>query len=70
MSDGQILDVVHADDAVEGSHLDVVLGLFFCGGSRGGNLVFVHQVNNLLLSKRAVAEEVVEVGLSLALVDR
>ena len=67
MSDGQILDIVHADDTVEAAELDVVFVLLLTVEEVGGEFVLVHEVDYLLARKDIVAKEVVVVLLSFAL---
>jgi hypothetical protein len=63
MSDGQILDIVHADDTVEAAELDVVFVLLLTVEEVGGEFVLVHEVDYLLARKDIVAKEVVVVVL-------
>ena len=68
MSDGQIFDIVHADDTVKRTQPDIVLVLFLGAADVDRYFIFVHEIDHLGARKRIAKEVVVEVQLSFTLV--
>lgn len=70
MGDGHLLCVVHADDAVKGAQLDLVLVLLLAQEHFGRDFVRVHEVHHLVALKRIPEEVVAAEVISLALLCR
>lgn len=64
MGDGQIGDLVHADDAVEGAQLGEVVELLAVVEDLGGDFVLVYQIDHVMVGEGSVSKQVVVVLLA------